>query len=282
LNKVQDGEEGRDWGHAPLAGSLPTDLEAIRGAQILLAEDNVFNQEVACEMLEQAGAKVTVADNGKEALECLHKARFDCVLMDMQMPEMDGLEATRLIRADPALADLRIIALTANIMRTDRERCSAAGMDDFITKPFLPDQFYTTLAKWLKRQDVKEHAAPLLSSPPIPHPESRIVDLSLLAKMVGTDPEKIRKFSRIFIESAQKGMDELETALAGEDAAALGALGHRIKSAARSVGAMGYADLCQALEHAGKNRDMKSAREIAPQLRPLLLRIEAEIEREYL
>jgi PAS domain S-box-containing protein len=307
LGKVKDGEAGENRSPAPSAASRPSGLEAIRGASILLAEDNVFNQEVAGEMLEQAGAKVTIANNGKEALEWLRKARFDCVLMDMQMPEMDGLEATRLIRADPALAGLRILALTANIMQSDRERCAAAGMDDFITKPFLPGQFYMTLAKWLpceKAEPVCETYsrapvggalapidAPIGAKAPPATPsllqtacqkgDPAIIDLAVLTQMVGDDPAKLKKFSLRFIESARQGMVEVEAALAGEDATALGALGHRAKSAARSVGAMQYADLCHDLEQAGKNGDLARAREIVPQLRPLLLRIEAEVKRIY-
>ena len=288
LGKVQDGEEEKEWSHAYLAGGN-SGLEAINGASILLAEDNTYNQEVAKDMLSQAGAIVTVAGNGKEALECLRKAHFDCVLMDMQMPEMDGLEATRQIRADPALAELRVIALTANIMQTDREKCSAAGMNDFITKPFLPDQFYTILAKWLPKQVPAAQApaatdmpAPIEATGAVAAGDPAIIDYSILARIVGTDPAKIRKFSGIFIKSAQQGTEEIEAALASEDAAALGALGHRIKSAARSVGAMGYAELCQALEHAGKSGDLERAQEIAPQLRLLLLRIETEVKRTYL
>ena len=293
LGKLSDSEMTDTRSPMPSAYLPPMGFERIRGTSILVAEDNVFNQEVVCEMLEQAGAHVTLANNGREALEQVGKTRFDCVLMDMQMPEMDGLEATRLIRADPAQAGLRIIALTANIIQEDRDRCAAAGMDDFITKPFLPAQFYATIAKWLdKKQDTAsgiedrgsriegaaESATSSVSESRIRSTQSCNIDLTVLAKMVGDDPAKIRKFSLRFIESAQLGLAEMEVALAAENAATLGALGHRVKSAARSVGAMGYADLCQALEQAGKNGDLKHAREIVLQLSPLLLQIEAEIK----
>ncbi|MBI3903858.1 MAG: PAS domain S-box protein [Nitrosomonadales bacterium] len=281
MGKVKDSDAESGRSSAPSAVTRSTSLEAIRGAAILLAEDNVFNQEVAGEMLEQAGAKVTIANNGKEALEWLRKARFDCVLMDMQMPEMDGLEATRLIRADPALAGVRILALTANIMQSDRERCAAAGMDDFITKPFLPGQFYMTLAKWLPTRTTVQPgaiAAPVAAVAAVSAGDPAIIDLSVLAEMVGDNPEKIRKFSLRFFETAMSSLDEMDAALASGDLAALGAIGHRVKSAARSVGAMGFADLCMTLEQAGKNGEMERARETVPQLRPLLARIEEKIK----
>jgi CheY-like chemotaxis protein len=98
-----------------------------------------------------SNVKIEARQNDPESSqeERISKERFDCVLMDMQMPEMDGMEATRQIRATPALAGLRIIAMTANIQHSDRELCFAAGMNDYITKPFLPEKFYATIAKWL-------------------------------------------------------------------------------------------------------------------------------------
>lgn len=121
----------------------------LKGARILLVEDHPFNQLVAKEFLEDAEAMVCLANNGEEAIELLHKKHYDCVLMDAQMPIMDGFEATRRIRASVALAKIPVIAMTANALGEDRERCLAAGMNDFISKPFKPDSFYTVLAEWL-------------------------------------------------------------------------------------------------------------------------------------
>jgi PAS domain S-box-containing protein len=264
---------------------LKTDgIELLRGASILLAEDNVFNQEVAVDMLEQAGARVTVANNGQEALDWVRRAPFDCVLMDMQMPLMDGLEATRQIRADPALAGLRVIALTANIMQADRERCFTAGMDDFINKPFLPEEFYGTIASGLRQTragveapvevEVEQTATPNVEV--CSNPE--IIDLSVLAQMFGDNPEKLKKYACRFIDTAQQSMLETEQALAAGDTAKLGAIGHKLKSSASSVGAMGFAALCLALEQYGRADELENARKIAPQLHALLLRIESEVK----
>ena len=259
----------------PRTESHPTGLDSIRGASILLAEDNVFNQEVASEMLRHAGAAVTIANNGKEALDWLRKSPFDCVLMDMQMPEMDGLEATRLIRSDSAFAGVRIIAMTANFMQSDRERCFAAGMDDFITKPFIPSQFLMTLARWLPQKlqsnPVEEYI--VQGEPGSAHGDKGIIDLSVLAKMVGNDPATIREFALKFLDSVEKGLAEIEAALEQEDRVGLAALGHRIKSAARIAGAMSFADLCQELEEARNGGSMVQMRDVALRLRKLFEQI---------
>ncbi len=257
-------------------------VELLRGASILLAEDNIFNQEVAVDMLEQAGARVTVANNGQEALDWVRRAPFDCVLMDMQMPLMDGLEATRQMRADPALAGLRVIALTANIMQVDRERCFAAGMDDFINKPFLPEDFYATIANGLRQTHVEAPAEAVVEKTAAvragvcANPE--VIDLSVLAQMFGNNPEKLKKYALRFIDTAQHSMIEIDEALAVRDTARLGAIGHKLKSSASSVGALGFAALCLDLEQSGRADELEKTRRIAPQLRALLLRIEAEVK----
>ncbi|NGZ87368.1 CHASE domain-containing protein [Duganella aceris] len=127
-------------------------LDSIRGASILLVEDNIFSQQVGQELLEDAGAMVCVANNGKEAIDLLLKEHFDCVLMDVQMPVMDGYETTRLIRAHPKLSATLIIAMTANAGRGDQERCLSAGMDEFVTKPIAPKLLLNMLAKWMTQR----------------------------------------------------------------------------------------------------------------------------------
>ncbi|MBW1979919.1 MAG: response regulator [Deltaproteobacteria bacterium] len=134
-------------------------LENIRGAQVLLVDDNAINQQIAQEILEGAGLKVTVADNGQEAVNAVQEKEYDVILMDLQMPVMDGFEATRKIRSSRAeIRDIPIIAMTAHAMKGDREKCLEAGMNDHVTKPIDPEQLFAALVRWIKRQEI---AAPV-------------------------------------------------------------------------------------------------------------------------
>ncbi|MER0202525.1 MAG: response regulator [Nitrosomonas sp.] len=121
----------------------------LKGFTILVVEDNELNQQVAKGLLEYNGATVAIANHGKEALEMLSEFPFDCVLMDIQMPVMDGLEATQLIRANPQCPDTLIIAVTANADQHHKDLCQNAGMNDFLTKPIDPERLVSTLLKWL-------------------------------------------------------------------------------------------------------------------------------------
>jgi PAS domain S-box-containing protein len=246
--------------------------QPLAGARILLVEDHPFNQEIASELLRQAGATVAIANHGREALELLARERFDCVLMDVQMPEMDGYETTRRIRADPALAQMRVIAMTANALKGDRDRCLAAGMDDFITKPIDPERFYTVLQRWLSGQ-----AAPASSATPEeigPAAGDELIDYSLLAKALGNDPALIARFAAKFLATSREGVGEMKAALGKNDLAGLAALGHRLKSAARQVGARQFAELCATLETCGQEGvDSAEAARLVAQLEVLLQQI---------
>ena len=129
------------------------DIDRMRGARILLVEDNEINQEVAIGQLEDAEAFVDLAENGEVALEMIRDNDYDAVLMDMQMPVMDGIEATRVIRSNPRFQTLPIIAMTANAMASDRILCLDAGMNDHIAKPIDPDQLFGVLLRWIRRPD---------------------------------------------------------------------------------------------------------------------------------
>ena len=265
------------------------DLGIIQGSYILLVEDNLFNQQVAKELLEEAGAAVVIANNGKEALDLLVEKHFDCVLMDMQMPVMDGLEATRQIRANPKLAATRIIAMTANAGRESWTRCFDAGMDDFITKPIEFQLLLKTLAKWLVQRPDRVVPVPattsFLESAAVETTEvagindPSIIDLSILSKMLGNQPDKIRKYVMLFLDLTQEAIVEIETALANGDMATLSALGHRTKSSARTVGAMGFGELCQALEQLKGDGDIEQARGIVVQMRTSLAQISESINK---
>ena len=127
----------------------PNARQKLKQSSILVVEDNELNQLVVKEILEYAGATVTIAEHGKEALRILDQTVFNCILMDIQMPVMDGLETTQRIRADGRWINMPIIALTANADEYHRELCQQAGMNDFLAKPINPDLLINTLLKWL-------------------------------------------------------------------------------------------------------------------------------------
>jgi CheY-like chemotaxis protein len=135
----------------------PRSLDSLRGALVLLVEDNDMNQIIACEILADAGCIVDVAADGRQALDMVGRKPYDAVLMDMQMPVMDGITATREIRKNERFDALPIIAMTANAMEQDRRACSAAGMNAFVTKPFDPDEFLATLSQWLGQKAARHN-----------------------------------------------------------------------------------------------------------------------------
>jgi two-component system sensor histidine kinase/response regulator len=149
-------------------------MGAIRGARILVAEDNEINQQVAREILESAGLRVDLANNGKEAVEKARARPYDAVLMDIQMPDLDGLQATAELRRDGRFADLPIIAMTAHAMSGDRERSLAVGMNDHVTKPIDPDGLFAVLLRWMRPGQPEA-----VATPPVSRPEATRRDVAL-------------------------------------------------------------------------------------------------------
>lgn len=263
-------------GAAPAGAGLgaappPAAARAARldGCAVLLVEDNAFNQQVGRELLQQAGAEVNVAGNGAEALDAMRSRRFDCVLMDVQMPVMDGLEATRRIRQDPQLAGTLVIAMTANAGVEDRARCLQAGMDEFLSKPVVPELLAATIARCLGRS-----AAPAPDVVAPAPPGAGVVDFEALAASFGGDRERMRKYAFLFVSSAREALAGIDAALARGDMTAVEALAHRVKSSARAVGAGGFASLCEEIE--GQAGRPAQARALAARLRAQLARVERE------
>ena len=277
---------------------LHPDMSLLNGVSVLLVEDNDFNQQVAIDLMHEVGIDVHLAGNGQVAIDMLSLQSFDCVLMDVQMPVMDGLEATRLIRNNPAMADTYIIAMTANARKEDRERCFAAGMNNFVTKPIYADVLYAAIVRGMNSiqpDKVARHGFDSTSQEILDmktvnltgasHSEvslhSELLDLSVLGKMLGHDPAKVRIFALKFLDSSRLGMDEIEAALRDENMAMLAALGHRNKSPARTVGAFAYADLCQSLEQFKDGGDIEMVKQIVTQMRQLIEQIGVEIKKDY-
>ena len=278
----------------PLA--VPADvLASLNGAYILLVEDNVFSQQMGQELLEQVHATVVVANNGKEAIDLMLKHRFDCVLMDGQMPVMDGYEATRMIRADPRLRSAVVIGMLPNASKEEQASCRAAGMDEFVTKPIAPHLLFDVIARWLRARPVRggrrmpppapragqAPAVRAVMPAPMPAPDSSgLIDVSALALTFGGNPAKMRKYALLFLDAARDAMADLDDALAQADHARLADLAHRLKSSARAVGAMGFANLCEALEAQRGADGVLEAVPIVARLGELLAQLREHIEQE--
>jgi len=239
------------------------------GARVLLAEDHPVNQEIAQAMLEDAGCQVTVAVNGRMAVEATLKQCFELVLMDCQMPELDGFEATRQIRARETAGSERlpIVALTANAMTGDRERCLAAGMDDYLSKPFKRSDVAAVLRRWLKHAPQAldaEVPVELKSNVSLPTQDAVIDDQRhatnapaafdpaafqrALPAGKGVDSALAHKVMRLFAGEATKALAEIERAAAAADVQALNRVAHALKSSAASVGAAALAEIAKEME----------------------------------
>ncbi|MDD1622695.1 MAG: response regulator [Methylococcaceae bacterium] len=218
----------------------------ILGARILLVEDNEVNQIVAREYLENAGLIVTLANNGREGVEAVQKAVFDAVLMDLQMPEMDGIEATRIIRQDARFANLPIIAMTAAVQERNRDDCYAAGMNDHVGKPVLPQSLMAALVRCIKPSVRSLPAGSAAVSPSssfgLPA-ELPGFDLDYIRNTIGDDGVKLQRlldrFSEMFADSAERLREFLSDGKIDQAAECL----HTLKGAA---GVLGATELSQA------------------------------------
>jgi CheY-like chemotaxis protein/HPt (histidine-containing phosphotransfer) domain-containing protein len=228
---------------APLPSSmLPSEVPE-RRLRILLAEDNAVNQRLAASLLERRGHKVTIAANGREALTALEGQPFDVVLMDVQMPEMGGFEATAAIRALEAerkAPRLPIIAMTAHAMKGDRERCLAAGMNEYLTKPLDPRQL-CALVEQMAGSAASGHSGGELISVPT----------EVLAR-VGGDRELLAEISRLFVDDAPRHLSKIREALSARDGEALRRAAHGLKGAAANFDAVGVVRAARALEDMGR------------------------------
>jgi two-component system sensor histidine kinase/response regulator len=237
----------------------PAGLPALAGARVLLVEDNEINQQVASELLTGAGCQVDIAEHGEVALEMVRRRPYDIVLMDMQMPVMDGLAATIAMRKLPELAGLPIVAMTANVMPQDRERCRAAGMDGFLAKPIDPAELFATLAAWIKPGASRAAGS---NHPPVqpPSPAGQPADGPTLPETIpGMDlagglarvagnrvlyRKLLLSMRRDFPDMVQR----IAAALAGGDRQDAAIAAHSVKGSAGNVGAWAVQRAAEALE----------------------------------
>ena len=228
------------------------------GAYVLLAEDNEINQQIVVELLESAGARVAVAANGREAVTQLHagldSAPFAVVLMDLQMPEMDGYEATRLIRADARFQELPIIAMTAHAMVEERQHCLDAGMNDHIAKPIDPDALFHTLSRWLEpNPEVAAVRPPTIAAPRSDQPALPAIpglDVASGLRRVAGNRKLYRDLLNQYVAGQASAPARIQAALAAGDWATAERLAHTLKGVSGNIGATTIQPLAADLEQA--------------------------------
>jgi signal transduction histidine kinase/DNA-binding response OmpR family regulator/HPt (histidine-containing phosphotransfer) domain-containing protein len=227
------------------------------GIRILLVEDNEMNQQVATELLESAGAIVTVANHGEEAVKILTEGDqpppFDVVFMDLQMPEMDGFTATRLLRLDPRLKKFPIIAMTAHALVEERQRCIDAGMNDHVSKPIDPDALFSTLLRWAKpmpKQTSEPQAIPVRAVDEVILPEIAGVNGADGVKRVAGNRRLYRSLLIQFAEKQGDSAPEISAAIASGDLKLAERIAHTVKGVAGNIGITEVQTTAQKLEKA--------------------------------
>ncbi len=268
------------------ASAMADNWRAVQGAHVLLVEDNEINQQVATEILQQAGVTVDIAENGVQALAALDARVYDAVLMDVQMPVMDGYEATRRIRTNDRLQALPIIAMTANAMSGDREKSLAAGMNDYVTKPIHPLHLFATLAKWtgFTRREGDESADSTRELP------AWLTDISSLEGVSGTFlasglqrvGNNLELFKRMFSQFRAGNRDtvvNIRSALAQNDLATAERLAHTVKGVAANLGANQLSALGAKLEQAFRSGELDEVEVLIAELETELGIVNEEMER---
>ncbi len=235
-------------------------LKLIKGASILLVEDNEINQEVAIELLEDAGFVVDLAENGRIAVEKVKTNNYHLVLMDMQMPEMDGIEATIEIRKDASFNNLPIVAMTANVMQGDRDRCVEAGMNDHVAKPIEPNELWKTLMKWIQPETMqklptiavmKEIAPPVDDEVTIPSNINGLDTSEGLRRVLGKKSLYLSML-RKFVSGQKDFGEQVKQALIAGDRKQAERIAHTLRGVAGNIGATEIQAVASALESAIK------------------------------
>jgi CheY-like chemotaxis protein/HPt (histidine-containing phosphotransfer) domain-containing protein len=254
----------------------PVTEKILFGKTILVAEDVEMNQQLIWHILESNGAQVVIARNGAEALEQVKKQIFDCVLMDVQMPVMDGIMATEQIRnlADPLLSAIPIIALTANCNSADLIKYEKAGMDDFLAKPVVEANLLNTILSYageLKSGKTGVAGHPLL------------YDLSMIQSVSGGDDAFIKKMISLFIQTVPQNVQELVDAAGNGNWEQVAKMAHKLKSTIDSMGIRSIHDVIRTVESHAKTRDQleqipELVRQVESVVSSCILQLQLEIE----
>jgi signal transduction histidine kinase/DNA-binding response OmpR family regulator/PAS domain-containing protein len=276
----------REERQAPTTTPFDPDMGRRFPLRILLAEDNATNQKLALRLLARMGYRADVAANGLEALQALERQTYDVVLMDMQMPEMDGLETTRHIHQRwPGEQHPYVIAMTANAMEGDREMCLAAGMDDYISKPIRVEALVQALERGsadvhLRRMDRDTDQTQVGIETTGTHSQHYLDPAALdnLRDTTGGDPAFLAELINTFLEDAPPLLDNLRQALGKEDAAGVRLAAHSLKSNGADFGATTFSALCQQLEMLGKSGQLSGAEALLSRINEEFENVKAALE----
>ncbi|MGA7411499.1 MAG: response regulator [Bryobacteraceae bacterium] len=265
----------------PVVEASDVHADQLTGVRVLLTEDNLINQQIAMELLESAGVQVEIANNGKEAVEKVvaggSPSPYDVVFMDLQMPEMDGYQATAKIRADPRFAKLPIIAMTAHALVEERQRCLDAGMNDHVSKPIDPDALFMTLSRWVRpkgasaKSEVSDGAARGTVAPESPArqveevaiPYIEGVDVSDGLRRLAGNRRLYRSLIEQFATKQGEAAGQITTALASGDRQLAERVAHTVKGVAGNLGIKQIQTSAERLERAIRENDASAPAALA-------------------
>jgi CheY-like chemotaxis protein len=241
----------------PRSRELPRKLMPSRRLKILLAEDHPVNQRLAVAILQRWGHSVTVASNGSKAIQSYNEDYFDLVIMDVQMPEMNGLEATKAIRDFEKETGRRvpIIAMTAHAIKGDREHCLAVGMDGYLSKPINAEELFTTI------ESLVGHEQPVTAAQEVPSP-AQLFNAARLMDRVGGDPQLLREVVDLFYQDAEPTVEAIGQALTRNDCAELARISHRLKGALTNLELRQAAELAGQLECMAETNQLTGAHQL--------------------
>ena len=260
--------------------------------RVLVAEDNPVNQKVAAHMLENLGYQADVVADGREALEAVAGTPYGAVLMDVQMPGMDGYRATRRIRDQEERSGRRnmmmglrkrripIIAMTASAMQGDRERAIEAGMDDYVSKPVSRNELGAVLGRWISGTPAYRVPVAEEGEPHADDPLDRRVISGLRGLQGENETDIVAELAGMFLEDARPRLSALEEAILGDDAPTVERLAHTLKGSSANMGAKGMSAICARLENAGQSGDLSQGPRLLERLQEEFARVDRAFEAE--
>ena len=261
----------------PIEFTLDQSLAEQLPLRILLAEDNTVNQKLALRVLEKMGYLADAVANGLEVIEALKRKRYDIIFMDVQMPEMDGLEATRIIRQLDTPYQPTIIAMTANVMQGDRERCLEAGMDDYISKPIRLTEIQDALVRWGRKIHTEKLQS--LASHSNKKRES-VMDKDMINNLKDMGADIFVELIQLYLEEAPNQIAEIRQLFASGNAKAMGEAAHSLKGSSLNLGANDLANICKQIELKGKRGDLSALEGLFDQLDQQYQEVQKELEHE--